>query len=91
MFADLEGSYILPIDDPAIGYRKLPLTDPVHKLQARLNSGQATLRYRDAHGYLEAVLEALEVPVSSQVLVFSKTSFQAPLISPRTPRGRSAC
>jgi len=32
------------------------------------------------------VLRALDVPVSSQVLVFSKTSLQRDLISPRTPR-----
>jgi hypothetical protein len=32
------------------------------------------------------MLRLLNVPVSSQVLVFSKTSFQASRISPRTPR-----
>jgi len=35
---------------------------------------------------LEALLEALDVPVESQVLVFSKTSAQNARISPRTPR-----
>ena len=44
------------------------------------------LRFDDEHGYLSSVLEALDVPVQSQVLVFSKTSFQAPRISPRMPR-----
>ena len=38
------------------------------------------------HGYLAAVLGALRVPVSSQTLVFSKTSFQYPNISPEKPR-----
>lgn len=33
-----------------------------------------------------SVLNALDIPVESQVLVFSKTSFQAPRISPRMPR-----
>ena len=32
------------------------------------------------------MLNALDVPFSSQILVFSKTSFQASRISPRTPR-----
>jgi hypothetical protein len=32
------------------------------------------------------VLELLDIPVSSQTLVFSKTSFQYPKISPRRPR-----
>ena len=33
-----------------------------------------------------AVLAALDVPVDSQLLVFSKTSLQFPLISPTAPR-----
>ena len=35
---------------------------------------------------LEQLLKALEVPIESQVLVFSKTSAQNSRISPRTPR-----
>ena len=38
------------------------------------------------HGYLRSLLKGLEVPESSQVLVFSKTSFQRERISPETPR-----
>ena len=38
------------------------------------------------HGYLKSVLELLKVPVESQTLVFSKTSFQYPKISPEHPR-----
>ena len=37
------------------------------------------------HGYLKSVLHALEIPVESQSLVFSKTSLQVRRISPRTP------
>jgi hypothetical protein len=40
----------------------------------------------DRFGRLPALLERLAVPIDSQVLVFSKTSFQAPHITPRTPR-----
>src|SRR6202044_3152424 len=39
-----------------------------------------------SHGYLRSVLDALHVPVSSQTLVFSKTSFQFNQISPAAPR-----
>lgn len=35
---------------------------------------------------LAEVLERLEVPIESQILVFSKTSAQNPLISPQSPR-----
>jgi hypothetical protein len=85
-FADLDGSYVLPADHAAIQYSTAPLSDPVSELRQRLRAGQATLEYDPEHGYLPAILRALKVPISSQVLVFSKTSFQAPRIAPRTPR-----
>ncbi len=84
--ADFEGSYILPLDHSAIQYNSAAVADRVAGLQQRLRSGEAKLKFDDRHGYLEAVLKALQVPVSSQVLVFSKTSFQAPRISPRQAR-----
>jgi hypothetical protein len=85
-YADLDGSYILPRDHAAIQYDTAPVADRVAALQERLRAGKAALKFDDRHGYLEAVLKALNVPVSSQVLVFSKTSFQAPRISPRMAR-----
>ncbi len=71
--------------DP-IRYTDAQVSDPIALLQRRLDAGAATLRHDDVQGYLKSVLEELKVPVSSQTLVFSKTSFQQQLISPRTPR-----
>ena len=85
-FADFEGSYVLPLDHTAIQYNTATVTDRVAGLQHRLREGTATLKFDDHHGYLSAVLKALNVSVSSQVLVYSKTSFQAPRISPRMAR-----
>jgi hypothetical protein len=51
-----------------------------------MDRGQVRLNYEYDFGYLRSVLSELRVPVSSQVMVFSKTSFQAPRIAPRTPR-----
>jgi hypothetical protein len=85
-FADLDGSYILPRDHAAIQYGAAPVHDRIAALQEHLRSGKAKLEFREPHGYLDAVLKALDVPVSSQVLVYSKTSFQAPRISPRMAR-----
>jgi hypothetical protein len=84
--AGLGGSYIVPLDNEAIQYATRPTDDAVTRLQARIKSGEVKLQFDDDHGYLSSVLEALNVPVESQVLVFSKTSFQAPRISPRMPR-----
>jgi hypothetical protein len=76
----------LPFADAPINYRSENLTDPVEKLQEKLDRGELKLDYEPGHGYLRAVLAALRVPVSSQTLVFSKTSFQYPKISPERPR-----
>src|SRR5579871_1236978 len=61
-------------------------SDPVAQLQAKLDSGAASLEFDADHGYLKSLLQALNIPVDSQGLVFSKTSLQASLISPQTPR-----
>jgi len=79
-------STVLPADDPAIRYAATPPRDRAALLDARLRSGEAKLAYHRDFGYLISLLKALDVPVASQVLVFSKTSFQAPRIAPRTPR-----
>jgi hypothetical protein len=84
--AGLSGSYVVPLDNEAIQYATRPVDDPVARLQKKIASGDVKLNFSDEHGYLDSVLKALNVPVESQVLVFSKTSFQAPRISPRMPR-----
>jgi hypothetical protein len=77
----------IPYSDAPIYYRSENITDAVTLLQRRLDAGTARLQFRDdGHGYLRSVLEQLDIPVSSQTLVFSKTSFQYPKISPRHPR-----
>jgi hypothetical protein len=69
-----------------IRYDSTPSRDPIAQLNERLKRGEARLERRGPSGYLQSVLEALHVPVESQMLVFSKTSFQAPKIGPRNPR-----
>ena len=69
-----------------IDYLTAPVNDPVARLNDRLARGDLTLTPDNRLGYLPAVLEALDVPASSQTLVFSKTSLQLQRISPRTPR-----
>ena len=69
-----------------IHYLKAVPADAVADLQKKIDAGQTQLKYDSKHGYLLAVLQALHVPVSSQMLVFSKTSFQRDRISPLTPR-----
>jgi hypothetical protein len=76
----------LPFADAPINYRSSELNDPVAKLEKRLERGELKLHYDSRHGYLKSVLDALHISVSSQTLVFSKTSFQFPEINPAAPR-----
>lgn len=69
-----------------ISYSTTPPVDAVTASQARINDGTLQFAHDPRHGYLRAVLEALQIPLSSQVLVYSKTSLQLRKISPRTPR-----
>ena len=85
LVAQFSGSFVLPVEDEALGYNKAA-DDPVARLQAKLERGDAKLNYAPAQGYLLSVLKELNIPVESQVLVFSKTSFQQSLIAPWTPR-----
>lgn len=83
----IDPNYIVPFDHPAIDYLKSPVDDPIARLQTRVNSGEVTLTYENnGFGYLRSVLAALKIRSDSQMLVFSKTSFQHTRISPEAPR-----
>ncbi|WP_205678933.1 hypothetical protein [Aquisphaera insulae] len=76
----------IPFERAPINYLTATPDDPVARLQAKLKAGTEVLRHDGRTGYLRSVLSALEIPISSQVLVFSKTSFQRTRIAPETPR-----
>jgi hypothetical protein len=78
-------SFIDP-DHPAIEYATRPSTDPVARLGQRITDGTARLTFEGPQGYLRSLLAALEIPVESQLAVFSRTSFQGRIIHPRNPR-----
>jgi hypothetical protein len=87
VFGQLASPFTAARQHPAIDYTNGPVNDPVSRLIQRVKSGDATLRFDDGPtGYLRSVLDALGIDPESQVLVFSKTSFQAPKISPANPR-----
>lgn len=73
-------------DHEAIQYEKGAVSDAIWRLQKQLDSGKAKLNFDEQLGWLPSVMQALNVPTDSQILNFGKTSFQAPLISPRRPR-----
>lgn len=76
----------LSFERPPINYSATPSSDNVAQLIEKLESGQAELPPDNSHGYLKPLLDYLEIPVSSQVLVFSKTSLQRHRITRTSPR-----
>ena len=73
-------------EHPRIQYAARPTTDRVAKLSLALARGERSLTLDPRTGYLRSALDALDIPIASQLLVFSKTGVQRDYTSPRTPR-----
>ena len=82
--AQLTDSIIEP-GHPAIGYPG-EANDAVARLNRKLQSGEVRLEFEEGTGYLKGLLAALDIPIESQVAVFSGTSLQARIINARNPR-----
>lgn len=84
---DFQGSdHPLEYDHDPIKYSDTQPADAIAALQQKITSSEVKLGWDEKFGYLPAVLDALKVPRSSQMLVFSKTSLQRKHISPDNPR-----
>ena len=84
---DFQGStHRVEYDDDPIRYSDAAPDNAVNRLQEKIDRGDIQLKWDPEHGYLPALLKELNVPKSSQLLVFSKTSLQRRHISPQTPR-----
>jgi hypothetical protein len=79
-------AFVVSRDHPAIEYSKGPTTDRLLDLNRRIRDGSVRLAFDGASGYLRSTLDALHVPVESQVAVFAQNSFQGPLIGMKNPR-----
>ena len=72
---------------PVMDYSRDRLTDPVARLQDRLERNEITLTYSGPEqSYLPSLLRELGIDPTSQLLVFSRTSAQIEFIRPETPR-----
>jgi hypothetical protein len=85
-FAQLGQSVFSPrASHPTIGYYD-STRDPVSELNLLLAQGQTQLVSEGEFGYLESVLEALDIPVESQLALFARNSLQNSYIRPENPR-----
>lgn len=84
--AQLTDSFTNWAEHPAIAYASHPVTDPVARLNRSIRDGRVQLKYDGPSGYLRATLDALKIPVESQIAVFNPDSLQSQRISTVNPR-----
>lgn len=72
-------------EQPPVSYSATRPADAAARLQVRLETGELKLA-GDEREILRTVLRELQVPVESQIVVFSKTSLQRGRIRPDQPR-----
>jgi hypothetical protein len=80
------GAFDQSINHPLIKYLTAETDTVVDRANARLRDGSARLVFDEKTGYLKSVLDLLEVPVESQVMVYTQTSLQAQHIRMDNPR-----
>jgi hypothetical protein len=73
-------------DQPPHNYWTQPLGDRFTRLKEAIETGRMVLDGSGEKPFLLSLLHALDVPASSQMLVFSTTSLQLRLITPANPR-----
>lgn len=71
--------------DP-VDYSSAKLDDAITQAVARQGDLLKSAKPESRSGFLKAVLQILNVPVESQLLVFSKTARVQPPVGPRSPR-----
>jgi len=84
--ASAAGTSEIAFDQSPHDYWKRPLTDRFTRLKTEIESGRLSLEADSEKAFLLGLLKALDIPASSQMLVFSTTSLQLRLISPANPR-----
>ena len=60
--------------------------DRFAELQEKAQKGEVKLDTTNDKAFLTSLLEALNIPITSQIMVFSASSLQSEIINPRNPR-----
>jgi hypothetical protein len=76
----------VPYGLPPVEYGSGEFTDPVTLLNGQLTRHTRELNFDPEWGYLRDVLRQLEIPESSQLMVYSKTALNPRIINPENPR-----
>ena len=80
------GAFMGSSDDPAIQYSTATPHNVVVDVNQKLQRGDLQFTFDSRSGYLQSALAALQLPIDSQLLVFSRTSLQGRRIGEQNPR-----
>ncbi len=84
--APAAGQFFNDFDEPPHDYWTAEMRDPMSTLLREVEAGRLELGERPGLPLVRRLLEELDIPVESQVLVFSRTSLQRGAVSPKNPR-----
>src|SRR5258706_3801826 len=84
--AQRAGTFMGSSEDEAIKYSTAPLNNVVVDVNRRLQDGSLQFAFDEHSGFLQSALEALKLPVDSQLLVFTRLSLQRRRINEQNPR-----
>ena len=84
--AQRAGAFMGSTDDPAIRYSTASLNNAIVDVNKKLQDGTVQFSFDPRSGFLRSALEALQIPVESQLLVFSRASLQGRRIGEQNPR-----
>ncbi len=84
--AQRSGAFRGSTEDPAIKYSTAPLNNLVSEVNKKIQDGSVRLTSEGRSRFLRSALDALQIPVDSQLLVFSRASLQGKLINEQNPR-----
>ena len=84
--AQRAGAFRGSTEDVAIKYSTAPLNNAVADVNRLLQEGRLRLTFDGRGGFLRSALDALQIPVDSQLLVFSRGSLQGRQINEQNPR-----
>ncbi len=73
-------------DQPPHDYWKQTPKDRFSRWMTNVQAGRVELGHAGEKAFVASVLKSLDIPASSQMLLFSTPSLQLSLITPRSPR-----
>jgi hypothetical protein len=80
------GAFRGSLDDPSIAYSTAALNNAVADVNKKLQDGSVQFSFDSRSGFLQSALDALDIRVDSQLLVFSRGSLQGKRIGEQNPR-----